>query len=176
MAGSEFGGGACVIVPNGNGFYLHPVDNQLSGRVRATRARTGYGRPHREKLPALGSPSLLDFRVPSPGNECPGRRQRASFSTGQRVPLLPRKSCLHFMIHVWSMMCPPLPHVKFQPRPISGSRPPEIHGAAPAANRLGDLGLQALLSCPEPGSGGGRGFPENATTRPRGTDCAMQPS
>lgn len=59
------------------------------------------------------------------------------------------------MIHVWSMMCPPLPHVKFQPRPISGSRPPEIHGAAPAANRLGDLGLQALLSCPEPGSGGG---------------------
>lgn len=106
MAGSEFGGGACVIVPNGNGFYLHPVDNQLSGRVRATRARTGYGQPHRENL-VLGTPLFLisEFQVQGMSRETPesklfNRPESSSF---------PRKSCLHFMIHVWSMMCPPPP-------------------------------------------------------------------
>lgn len=54
-----------MIVPNGNGFYLHPVDNQLSGRVRATRARTGYGDPIVKNFQLLAAPLFLisEFQV-----------------------------------------------------------------------------------------------------------------
>lgn len=87
-----------MIVPNGNGLYLHPVDNQLSGRVRATRARTGYGDPI-VKILFLAPPLFLisEFQVQGMSRETPESKlfnRPESSSSPQKVLVVFHDPCL----------------------------------------------------------------------------------